>query len=175
VVIVEFADFQCGFCDKFYNETLPTIRQTYPDQVKFVYRDFPIFGEPSAQAAMAAECANEQGKFWDMHDMLFSKLHNAEVAFEISQDSLISLASDIGLDTDSFTQCMTSQRYLDEIVKDYQTAQAYGLRGTPGFVINGVVYTFGAQPFDVFDRIIKAELTRAISEGDTSAPASTGS
>jgi protein-disulfide isomerase len=157
VTIVEFSDFQCSYCGKFYDETLPRIREAYPDQVKFVYRDFPIFGEDSARAAMAAECAEEQGKFWEMHNYLFDT-HNAAEPVTMDQSTLVSIAGELDMDTDAFSECLSSERYMEEVLNDYQTAQQYGFRGTPGFVINGVVYTMGAQPFEVFDRIIQSEL-----------------
>lgn len=160
VVIVEFSDFQCGFCGRFYEETLPRIRETYPDQVKFVYRDFPIFGEDSARAAMAAECAHEQDTFWGMHDRIF-EIHNEESAPALTQETLVSFAGELGLDTEAFATCLESERYLDEVVNDYQTAVSYGFQGTPGFVINGVVYAFGAQPFETFQAIIDRELEAA--------------
>ena len=157
IVIVEFSDFQCSFCSRFYEETLPLIRENYPDQVKFVYRDFPIFGEDSARAAMAAECAHEQGAFWEMHNRVFA-IYQEDAPPPLSQDTLVSFADELGLDTAEFTTCLESQRYLDEVVNDYQTAVAYGFQGTPGFVINGVVYPFGAQPYDTFANIIESEL-----------------
>jgi protein-disulfide isomerase len=160
VVIIEFADFQCTYCGRWYEQTLPTILETYPDQVKFVYRHFPIFGDDSVRAAMAADCANDQGKFWEMHDRLFTRLENQEQA-PLSEDTLVSYAQELGLDTSSFSQCLSSQKYLDSVISDYQTAQSYGLQGTPGFVIDGVVYKMGAQPFTVFDGIIKSELAKA--------------
>jgi protein-disulfide isomerase/LysM repeat protein len=160
VVIVEFADFQCPYCGRWYAQTLPRILETYPNQVKFVYRHFPIFGDDSVRAAMAADCANDQGKFWEMHDRLFTRLENQEQA-SLSEDTLVSYAQELGLDTRSFGACLSSQKYLNNVISDYQTAQSYGLQGTPGFVIDGVVYPIGAQPFEVFDSIIKAELSRA--------------
>lgn len=160
VVIVEFSDFQCGYCGKWYQETLLKILEAYPDDVKFVYRDFPIFGDDSVRAAMASECAEEQGKFWEMHNRLFD-LHNSEEEVQLSQETLVSLAGELELDTDAFTECLVSEKYLDEIINDYQTARAYGFGGTPGFVINGVVYPFGAQSFDVFNDIIKQALAEA--------------
>ncbi len=163
VVIVEFSDFQCGYCGRWYNETLPLILDTYPEEVKFVYRDLPIFGEDSLRAALAAECAEEQGKFWEMHNRLFARLNEEEKA-ALSEETLVGYAQELGLETRSFSECLSSQRYFDEVLLDYQAAQTYGLRGTPGFVINGVVYTIGAQPFDVFDRIIKSELARVTGE-----------
>lgn len=156
VVIVEFSDFQCGYCGRWYDETLPQILAAYPEQVKFVYRDFPIFGEDSARAAMATECAEEQDLFWDMHDALFDGLSSQELSLD--EDSLVSLAGDMGMDSDAFRECLATERYFDEIVADYQAANTYGFRGTPGFMINGQVHAIGAQPFDVFDGLIKTEL-----------------
>jgi protein-disulfide isomerase len=160
VVIVEFADFQCTYCGRWYQQTLPNILAAYPNQVKFVYRHFPIFGDDSVRAAMAADCANDQGKFWEMHDRLFTRLENQEQA-SLSEDTLVSYAQELGLDTRSFSECLSGQKYLNNVINDYQTAQSYGLQGTPGFVIDGVVYTMGAQPFEVFDNIIKSELAKA--------------
>ena len=159
VVIVEFSDFQCGYCGRWYEETLPLILQNYPDEVKFVYRDFPIFGEDSLRAALATQCAREQDMFWEMHNRLFTRLNTREDV-PLSEETLVSFAQELGLETRGFSECLSSQRYFDEVLLDYQTAQAYGLRGTPGFVINGVVYAIGAQPFDIFDQIIQSELAR---------------
>ncbi len=162
VVIVEFSDFQCGYCGRWYQEVLPQIRATYPDEVKFVYRDFVIFGEDSARAAQATECAEEQGAFWDMHDAIFDSGEPS------TQDMLVGLAGDIGLDAGAFEECLTSERYLDEVLADYQDATSFGFGGTPGFVINGQVHAFGAQPFETFDRIIQQELANP---GGQTAPA----
>lgn len=160
VVIVEFADFQCSYCGRWYAQTLPRILEAYPSQVKFVYRHFPIFGDDSVRAAMATDCANDQGKFWEMHNRLFTRLENQEQA-PLSEDTLVGYAQELGMDTRSFGECLSSQKYLNNVINDYQTAQSYGLQGTPGFVIDGVVYTMGAQPFEVFDSIIKNELAKA--------------
>ncbi|NDJ77895.1 MAG: thioredoxin domain-containing protein [Chloroflexi bacterium] len=157
VVIVEFSDFQCGFCGRWYFEVLPQILEAYPNEVKFIYRDFPIFGEPSLTAAMATECAEEQGAFWEMHDAIFEYLASPDSG-GLNNDAMVSLADDLDLDTDSLATCLDSRRYEDEILADYQTALTYGFEGTPGFVINGQVYPFGAQPFETFDRIIQDEL-----------------
>lgn len=160
VTIVEFSDFQCVYCGRFYQETLPRLLEAYPDEVRFVYRDFPIFGDDSVRAAMAAECAADQDMFWEMHDRLFA-IHSEDSAPTLSQETLVSFAGEIGLDTGEFETCLAEERHLDEIIGDFQAAQAYGFRGTPGFVINGVVYSFGAQPFEVFDAIIQQELSAA--------------
>jgi len=159
VVIVEFADFQCGYCGRWYKQTLPKILETYPEQVKYVYRDFPIFGEESLNAAMATECAEEQDAFWEYHNRLFDRLENSEQT-PLTSETLVSYAGELDLDTSAFSECLTSQKYLNEVIADYQAAQQYGFGGTPGFIVNGVVYAIGAQPFEVFQQIIDAELAR---------------
>lgn len=157
VVLVEFSDFQCGFCGRWYDQTLPLILEAYPDEVKFVHRDFPIFGDDSIRAAMATECAEEQGAFWEMHNALFDAGLTNE--FEtLDEAALITLAGRLELDTDAFTSCLRSERYLEEVFADREAAVGWGMPGTPSFVINGTVYLVGAQSFDVFDRIIQAEL-----------------
>jgi len=156
VVIVEFSDYRCPYCERFYSETLPDILETYPDEVKFVYRDFPIFGEESARAGMATECAEEQDAFWDMHDRIF-QARGEENPETLTLETLVSYAGDLDLDTDAFAECLSSERYLDEVVNDYQAAAGYGFTGTPSFLINGQ-YINGAQPFAVFEQIIESEL-----------------
>jgi len=128
--------------------------------VKFVYRDFPIFGEDSVRAAMATECAEEQDSFWEMHDAIFT-LMTGDTPTELSQDTLVSMAGDLELDTDAFSMCLDSQRYAEEVQADYQDAVRWGLQGTPGYVINGVVYPIGAQSFEVFDQIIQQHLAQS--------------
>jgi protein-disulfide isomerase len=156
VVIVEFSDYQCPYCGRFYRETLPQILEKYPGEVKFVYRDFVIFGEDSARAAMATECAEEQDEFWQMHNAIFDSREAAD-APPLSQETLVSYAEDLELDTDAFAECLVSERYSDEVANDYQAAVSYGFGGTPGFLINGL-YVSGAQPFSAFDQIIQQEL-----------------
>jgi protein-disulfide isomerase len=163
VVLVEFADFQCGYCEQWRRETLPKILAKYPTQVKYVYRDFTIFGQESLRAATAADCANEQGKFWDMHNRLFDRQKNEEHSL-LNDETFVSYADELHMDTAAFSECLTSERYVNEVLDDYRAAQQYGLKGTPGFIINGVVYTTGAQPFEVFDTIIQDELARVQNE-----------
>jgi protein-disulfide isomerase len=153
VVIVEFADYQCRYCARFYEQTLYRLLEKYPDELRFVHRDFPIFGEDSLRAAEAAQCANEQGKFWEMHDRLFEHTVDQETT-AFSHDVLVGYAQQLGLDRASFDDCLSSERYAAEIQADYDTAVSLIMHGTPTFVINGVVYAFGAQPFEVFDAVV---------------------
>jgi protein-disulfide isomerase len=156
VVIVEFGDYQCGYCQSFNKDVLPRILEKYPDQVKFVYRDFPIFGDDSVRAAEAAECAEEQGKFWEMHDTIFESWTAAN-PLPLTEETLEELADQLDLDTNAFSQCLRSERYFDEVSKDYQAALTYGVIGTPSFLINGSLIQ-GAQSFLFFDQLIQTAL-----------------
>jgi len=160
ITIIEFSDFQCAFCERFYTQSFGQIKSKYIDtgKVKFVYRDFPLTSiHPNAEpAAEAAECANEQGKFWEMHDLLFGK---QEEWSDIGVPKFKEYAKGIGLDTDKFNNCLDSSKYKDEISKDEQDGIAAGVRGTPAFFINGIPLS-GAQPFTAFDALIQKELNK---------------
>lgn len=155
VTIIEFSDYQCPFCSRFWSQTLPQIKSEYIDtgKVKFVYRDFPLSSiHPSAQkAAEAAECAGEQEKYWEMHDKVFANQQAIDVA------SLKAYAQQIGLDTAKFNDCLDSGKMTAEVQKDFSDGQAAGVSGTPAFFINGKLVS-GAQPFSVFKQAIDAEL-----------------
>jgi protein-disulfide isomerase len=153
VTIVEFSDFQCPYCKTFRDQTLNALLEEYGDQVRFVFRDFPLNQiHPYAQkAAEAAECANEQGKYWEMHDLLFANSPNLGV------DALKGFAEQLGLDTEQFNECLDSGRYADEVTADLQEGMSYGVSGTPTFFINGVRLV-GAQPLANFQAIIDQEL-----------------
>ncbi len=150
VTIVEFSDFECPFCARFFEQTLPQIQQNYIDtgKVKFVYRDFPLSIHQNAQkSAEAAECAGEQGKFWEMHDKLFESGVSGGV------NSFKQYAADLGLNTAEFNDCLDSGKMASEVQKDMDDGAAIGIRGTPGFIINGVLVS-GAQPYSVFEQVI---------------------
>ncbi len=154
VTIVEWSDYECPFCVRFYKETLGKIDTEYikTGKVKLIYRDFPLGFHANAQkAAEAAECAGEQGKYYEMHDKLFEEgVDGGVTAFK-------KYASDIGLDTGKFDECLDSNKMASEVTKDMQDGQAAGVSGTPGFIINGQLVS-GAQPFSVFKQIIDEEL-----------------
>jgi len=167
ITIIEFSDFQCPFCARFHVQTLPSLLEEYIDtgKVKLVYRDFPIQSiHPNAlPASVAAECANEQGKYWEYHDALFEKqsgwsnLDSNTVITTFSQ-----YAADIGLKQEQFDSCLETGKYLEEVQGDLSDGRAYDVTGTPGFFIGndqiGFVKLNGAQPFDAFQRVIDAQL-----------------
>jgi protein-disulfide isomerase len=163
ITIIEFSDFQCPFCGKFYRETLPQIKEKYIDtgKVKLIYRDFPLsFHENAQSAAEAAECANEQGKFWEYHDLLFEKQQ------DLSVENYKQWAEELGLDMEQFNECLDSGKYADEVTNDFSDGQAAGVTGTPAFFINGKKVS-GAQPFSVFEQIIEEELSNLENETPT--------
>jgi protein-disulfide isomerase len=167
ITIVEFSDFQCPFCARFHEQTLPLLLEEYIDQgkVNLVYRDFPIQSiHPNAlPAAVAAECANEQGKYWEYHDTLFEKQSGWSRADSNTVISTFSqYATDIGLEQQQFDSCLESGKYLEEVQGDLSDGRDYDITGTPGFFIGnsdiGFVKINGAQPFDSFKRVIDAQL-----------------
>jgi len=167
VTVVEFSDFQCPFCLRFYEQTLPSIMENYVDtgKVKFVYRDFPLDSiHPNARPAhIAAECADEQGKFWEYHDILFDKqVEWQRLSSSDLQSTLTLYATDLELQSESFEACLESDSIADEVNKDSLDAARYGATGTPAFFIgnekDGFVKLTGAQPYQSFQAIIDAQL-----------------
>lgn len=155
VTIVEFSDFQCTYCRKFWRETLPLIDERYirTGKVRFVYRHLAILGPPSVQAAMAAECAHEQGKFWPYHDRLFGSTG----LFAFSTGNLKRYAEELRLEASGFNACLDAERPREKVEQETIIGRMIGMTGTPGFLINGGRLV-GAQPFQVFEQIIEAML-----------------
>ncbi len=155
IKLVEFSDYQCPYCTRFYQTTLNPILEQYEGYVEFVYRDYPIFGEPSYQASHGAYCANEQDKFWEYHDLIFASQANQ---IPINEELLTTLAEETELDMESFNTCFADQTILDGIIANVVDAQSLmGRTGTPTFLINGR-RVVGAQPFENFVAIINEEL-----------------
>jgi protein-disulfide isomerase len=154
VTIIEFSDFQCPFCRAAEN-SLKEVRQKYGDQVKLVYMDFPLGFHPHAMdAARAARCAADQDKFWQFHDALFLDQK------KLDPDSLKQTAAKIGLDSNKFNSCFTSDKHDAGIRKDMAEGNSLGVTGTPTFFINGRQLV-GAQPPPKFYEVIDDELARA--------------
>lgn len=156
VTIIEFSDFQCPFCARFVAQTLPLIEENYikTGKVKLVYRDFPLSFHPNAQkAAEAAECADEQDKFWQYHDKIFQN-QNA-----LDTSSLKQYAKDLGLNTKEFDNCLDTSKMASEIQQDFSDGLKYSVSGTPTFFINGISLV-GTQPYSIFQQIIEQELNK---------------
>jgi predicted DsbA family dithiol-disulfide isomerase len=159
ITIVEFSDFQCPFCSR-VEPTLTQIEQKYGDKIRVVFRQFPLTSiHPMAQkAAEASLCANEQGKFWQMHDAMFSDQEKLEVP------DLKAKAGKLGLDQAKFDQCLDSSKYAARITEDTKAGSQAGVTGTPAFFINGRSLS-GAQPYEALAQIIDQELAKSASKG----------
>jgi protein-disulfide isomerase len=155
VSIVEFSDFQCGYCRKFWQDTLPKIKESYIKKgtVRFTYRHFAVLGRPSERAALAAECAAEQKKFWQYHDKLFE--NQGKVFF--SEANIKWMAKEVGLDGDRFGGCLSADKHREKVERETATAAYLGGRGTPLFFVNQKLLP-GAQPYSLFEKIIEEEL-----------------
>jgi protein-disulfide isomerase len=155
VWIVEFSDFQCGFCRKFWQDTLPKLKNAYISKgnVRFTYRHFAVLGKPSEHAALAAECAAAQKKFWPYHDKLFANLGHAL----FTEANLKRFAREVGLNGNEFGACLAAERYGEKVQRETATAAYLGGRGTPLFFINHKLLP-GAQPYSIFEKIIEEEL-----------------
>ncbi len=154
VTMIEYSDFQCPFCSK----VAPTLKQVldqYKDQVRLVYRHFPLTSiHPYAQkAAEASECASEQGKFWEYHDILFANQSALTV------DNLKKYAADLKLNTGNFNSCLDSGKYTAKVSKEAADAQASGITGTPGTYV-GTQLVAGAYPLASFTAIIDGLLKK---------------
>jgi protein-disulfide isomerase len=154
VTLVEFSDFHCPFCKR-AQATLKQVIERYPDRVRHVYRDFPVDKlHPRARAAHeAARCAEDQGKFWEYHDVLFLRAPKAEPR------DLRRYAEQVGLDMPTFESCVSTRSHRATVQRDVDEATKLGLNGTPAFFINGRPLQ-GAQPLEAFVRIIDDELAR---------------
>jgi protein-disulfide isomerase len=154
VTIIEFSDFECPYCRRHALEVQSRLLQAYGDQIRLVYKDFPLSSihANAIPAAEAAQCAQEQGQFWGFHDLLFG------MQLGLSPEAYQQYASSLGLDMDEFDQCVSERRYADDVQGDYNFAASLGVRSTPTFFINGIAIV-GAQPFEVFAQVIDAELS----------------
>lgn len=153
VEIIEFSDFECPFCLTAF-PTISQVLKTYGDQIRFVYRHYPLPNHPNAKpAAEASACAAEQDKFWPYHDRLFS------TPGKLSAADLKQHAIELGLDPGTFNACVDSHKFAQDVTADFTAGNDVGVNGTPAFFINGRTVS-GAQPFSVFKRVIDEELAR---------------
>lgn len=160
VTVIEYGDFQCPFCGKFFKDTEPVIRENYikTGKVKFIYRDFAFLGQESLWAANAARCAGDQGKFWEYHDYLYNN-QRGENQGAFSKDNLKGFASALSLDKEKFNTCLDSEKYSDAIKKETKDGTGAGVQGTPAVFINGKI-NVGALPTATFTQMIDAELSK---------------
>jgi len=153
VTIVEFADYQCPYCKR-AQPTLDKLMSNYEGKIRLVYKDYPLPMHSQAKpAAVAAHCAGEQGKYWEMHGALLGE-ESAPTG-----DVVERLGKKAGLDMDAFSTCRQSGKYDDTIARDTQQGNDAGVSATPSFFINGI-FVAGAQPYEQFDALVKAELSK---------------
>jgi protein-disulfide isomerase len=167
LVLVEFTDYQCPFCGRHFQQTSPQIERDYVNtgRVRHVVRDFPIesIHKDALKAAEAAHCAGERGQYWQMHDRLFNS-QNA-----LAADQLVAYAGALGLDVQSFRQCLDSNKYSAKIRQDLVEAQKIGVQATPSFLlgvaepggssVKVVKMIAGAHPYAVFKEAIDSLLS----------------
>lgn len=161
VVMVEFSDYECTICARFYTETLALIEKDYIDtgKVKLVYKDFPLSFNPNAQkAAEAARCVRVQlgdEGYWKMHDLLFENQQS------LSEENYKTWARSLKANGDKFDKCLDSGEFASAVQDDFLYGQQLGVSGIPGFFINGKIVR-GAQPYSVFKQLIDAELNSVV-------------
>ncbi len=158
VTIVEFSDFQCPYCGMFARDTQDALIQQYVQsgKVRFGYSHFSFLGQESLDAAEASECAADQNKFWEYHDLLFAN-QNGENKGAFVQENLVGFADKLNLDKEAFTKCLTSHKYLTLIQSQTQFAGSNGLSSTPSFLVNGYLVK-GAQDITTFKQVIDSLL-----------------
>lgn len=164
VTLIEYGDYQCPFCAKFFSEAEKQIREEYvkAGKVKMIYREFAILGDESENASRAAECAKDQGKFWAYHDALYTTEHadNVEYNGNLNRDLFIKLAGQVKMNVGDFTKCYDENPYADEIAASRTHGQSVGVTGTPSLFIDGKAVPGGANPFSVYKTIIDAALAK---------------
>jgi protein-disulfide isomerase len=153
VMIVEFSDFQCPYCGQ-VEATLKSVLAKHTDTVALAFRDMPItqIHSMAMGAAEAGRCAGEQGKFWELHDLMFADQAG------LDKNGLVAKAQKLQLDEKQFDACLTAEKYKTQIQQDSQEGMRAGVSGTPGFFINGV-FISGAQPETAFEKIIQEQLS----------------
>ncbi|QDK38112.1 DsbA family protein [Bdellovibrio sp. NC01] len=158
ITLVEYGDYQCPFCGAAY-PMIKTLQNHFGDKLRFVFRNFPLVHSHryAVTAALAAEAAGLQGKFWEMHDMLY------ENQSALEPEDLIAYANALKLDVRKFQRDISNEGLLAHVKEDYQSGEKSGVDGTPAFYINGVKYT-GPYKFSELKRYIEGVLGPGISE-----------
>ena len=163
ITLVEFGDYQCHYCNVFFETIEGDIITNYVEtgKVKIIFKDYNIIGPDSINASHGAHCAKDQGLFWQYHDILYSNWTGENNGWA-SSENLTAFAEEINLDMDQWTKCMNEKPHSKTILSSNEDAEKLQLTGTPAFfVINSdgqVSKLFGAQPFEVFERVFDEQL-----------------
>ena len=161
VTVVEFADYECPFCERWYTTVMPDLKSKYIDtgKIKFVYQDFAFLGPDSNTLAEGSHCAADQNKFWQYHDYIFSHQGQENSGWG-TPDKVKALAAAMGgLNLNQFNQCLDSGKYKQEVLNETSAGKTYGVSGTPTVFINGTAIV-GAQPASTFTAAIDAALAK---------------
>lgn len=165
VTMVEYSDFQCPYCGQFAREVKPELVEEYVESgtLKIEWRDFPYLGQESVNAALAARAAQEQGRFWEFHDVLYENQDSVNSG-AFSDDNLTRLAEEADVDPAEMEESLTASEHQQAVGSDFEEGQQSGITGTPTFIINGETIV-GAQPKEKFERAIEEAAAEAESGG----------
>ncbi len=161
VTVIEFADFRCPFCERYYNDVGKNLLKDYVNtgKVKFYFRGFAFLGPASTDASEASECANEQGQFWKFHDWLYEHQADESDTAYYSKDNLINYAANLGLNRAKFADCLNGHKYAAKVQEDLTDGQNAGVSGTPTTFVNGDIVV-GAVPYARLKTMIDAALAK---------------
>ncbi len=150
VKVVEYGDYQCPACAAFFTQEQPTMIKNYVDtgKIYFTFIPFSFIGNESVEAAQAAYCAGDQGKYWQYHDQLYNDQHGENQGY-FSTSRLEGYAQTLGLNTDQFKQCLEGGKYKDQVQTDYNNAVSHNVNSTPSFLVDGQL----VDPTTVFQTI----------------------
>ena len=158
ITILEFGDYQCTFCFRFHQSTLKTLEKDYIDsgKIRLVFKDFPLNGPDSILAAEASYCADDQGKYWEYHDELYTNWAGEKTGW-VTRNSLNTFAETVNLNLEEFNSCLDSGKYNQRVLDHQDFARQIGVDATPSFFIfndEKIIKIRGNQPLDVFKRVI---------------------
>ncbi len=165
ITLIEFGDYQCHFCNVHFHNTEHSLLENFIDtgKVKMIFKDFTIIGPDSINAAHGTHCANDQGKFWEYHDILYNNWTGENNGWA-SSDNLIRFAQEVELNVDQWSDCMINERYSQIISNSNKDARDLGITGTPAFFVigpdNKITRISGAQPYESFEKIFNSELAK---------------
>ena len=165
VTLIEFGDYQCHFCNVHFHNTEHRLLEKFINtgKVKMIFKDFTIIGSDSVDAAHGTHCANDQGKFWKYHDILYNNWTGENNGWA-SSDNLLRFAQEIELDIDQWSDCMIDEKYSQIISNSNKDARELGITGTPAFFVigpdNNITRISGAQPYESFEKIFNSELKK---------------
>ncbi len=159
ITIIDFSDYQCSRCWRFATQVEPLIKENYINtgKAKLVFKDFPIYGNDSVNGAIAAHCAADQNKYWELHDVFYENQEAINSGW-LSVDNILSFASELGLDSQQFKTCLDERKYYQKVQNNVEQGMSIGVSGIPMFIIidsdGQSEIVEGPQPFSVFKEVL---------------------